>query len=355
MPEEGTAVLDQPEEMSPGGLFSKEEYEKIQQEIVTAAKSREADIPRETEPVATETPPEPEAKVADDPAREPSADAAETVEPEVTETTEPPPTPESGDGPEVAFDDQLLVRAEQMGFSKEQAQAFGTPGNLEIALTAFDQRLIGLSKPKAAPTQPVVPPPAVPQVPVPPAQPAPVQQPISALTIDLDPEEHDSKIVEQFQKLHAHYEARANQFEQAFVGLVQSVQTGQRQSDAQRIERAVQELPENIKNLVTPEIRQQLDPTVFGLAQALANNSLSVPNDRELVKRAAQSLLTEQLLKQEHKRATDEISDKLEKRAAQQTDRPVHHRSVDPAMSPAERKRQAVRDIDAFGRERGMT
>ena len=348
MAEEGTAVLDAPEEMTPGGLFTTEEFETLKQNIEQAAQPREDDIPREPEPVAAEPSPEPVAPVADEHSSEPVIEPAASIEPEV-----PEPTPEpqetvtvAEDGP-VEFDDQLLSRAKQMGFSKEQAQKFGTPDNLESTLTALDQRLIGMGTPKVA-----TPPPAA----VPPVQPQPVAQPLpSELSIDLDPEEHDPKIVEQFQKLHSHYEAKSQQFEQVLVGLVQAMQSGQRQSDEQLIEQAVQELPENIKRLVTPEVRAQISPSTFMLASQLSKHGLQVPTVRNLVSRAARSLLTDQLLKQEHTRATDEISEKLERRSAQRTSRPTSHRSKDPAMDAKERKGQDVKEIAAKMRDLGMS
>ncbi len=360
MSEEGTAVLEKTEEeTTPGGLFTKQEFEDLKKGIDEIAASRDDSIPRETEPAASDAPPEPEeATPADEPSRTPEPAAlpeADPVEPEVPEPAEPAPEKADEESPAAGFDDLLLARAEQMGFSKQAAESFGTPDKLETALTVLDQRLIGTVQPKAppapqAPAQQVAP--AVPAAPV--VQAPPVQPVADSFVIDLDPDEHSLEIVEQFKKLHSHYEGRANQFEQAFAVLVTAIQSGQQRSDLQVVNQSIDGLNGNMKGLITPEIRAQIHPTAIALASALSQNGLPVPSIPQLVTRAAQSLLSEQLLKNEHKRATDEISEKLDKRASQRTARPVQHRSAEPGLTKKEKKEQSVKDVGAYMRERGM-
>lgn len=374
MSEEAVAVAESTEEMSPGGLFTAQEFKSLKDGIEEAAKDDDAmpSTPEPApEPVASKTPLEPDKTTpADEPSRkpEPTADSRElkadsSTEPEVSEPAEPAEKKADEELPASGFDDQLLARAEQMGFSKQAAQSFGTPDKLETALTVLDQRLIGLKKPTSA-TAPQVPAPQAPAqqvsttppaaAPAQPVQAPPVQQVVDALTIDLDPDEHDPAIVEQFKKLHSHYEARANQFEQAFVGLFTAMQSGQRQSDLQAVNQSIEKLNGDMKDLITPEIRAQIHPTAVALAGALSQNGLPVPSIPELVTRAARSLLSEQLIEKEHKRATDEISAKLDKRASQRTARPVQHHSSEPGLTREEKKDQDVKDIGAYMSEHGM-
>ena len=364
MPEESTTVLESQEtEMTPGGLFSVKEFEDLKQGIKEASDSKiRDDVPRETEPepAASDTPSEleetPATEPADEPSREPEPAAPKPDEPEVPETAEPAKEQADEESPVAVFDDQLLARADQMGFSKKAAQSFGTPDNLERALITLDQRLIGLNKPKQPAATLPAQEPAKEPTPVAPAPvaPAPVAQTIDALTIDLDPDEHSPEIVAQFKKLHNHYEARAQQFEQAFVVLATAMQSGQRQSEAQLINEAVEGLDENLKSLITPEVRLEIDPSAVTLAQNLRRNGLPVPGIKQLVKRAAQGLLSEQLLENEHKRATDEISAKLDKRASQRTARPVQHRSSEPGLTRKEKQEQNVKKLGAYMSEHGM-
>lgn len=355
MSEEGTAVLESTEETTTDGLFTKQELTDLKAGVARVAASRD-EVPRESEP-AGDTSPEPdETKPADEPSRTPVASepvTSESTEPEVSEPAEPAKADE--ESPAAGFDDQLLARAKQMGFSKEQAQSFGTPDKLEIALTSFDQRLIGLAKPRSPAVQatPVAPAPATPVAPVAPVQAQPVQQVADALTIDLNDEEHDPAIVDQFKKLHSHYEARANQFEQAFVQLVTMMQSGQRQSDLQAVNQSIEGLNGDMKGMMTPEIRAQIHPTAVALANALSQQGLPVPGVTELVTRAARSLMSEQLLENEHKRATDEIGAKLDRRASQRTARPVQHRSSEPGLTKEEKKEQSVKELGAYMSEHG--
>ncbi len=341
MSEDGTAVLEEQEKMTPGGLFTAKQYEDLKEQITEVAASREAEIPREPEQASDTPPVEPEAVPADEPSREPAP-----AEPEVSESAEPAEA--ADESPAAEFDDQLLARAEQMGFTKQAAQSFGTPDKLQTALTVLDQRLIGLHKPA-----PVAVEPAAAAAPAPAAAPA-AQQLVDALTIDLDPEEHSPEIVEQFKKLHAHYEGRANQFEQVLVGLVTAMQAGQQQSEAQVVNQSIDGFNGDLKALITPEVRAQIQPTAVGLARGLAQAGLPVPSIPELVTRATHSLLSEQLLKNEHKRAADELSAKLDKRASQRTARPVQHHAAEPGATKEEKQKRAVQEIEAFKAERGM-
>ncbi len=353
MSEEGTAVLESTEEeRTPGGLFSKTEFENLKAGITKAA-GRD-DVPREPEPAKASVPEPEETEAADEPSREPETETPEPVspEPEVpSEPAEPAEKKADEESPAAEFDDTLLARAEQMGFSKQAAESFGTPDKLETALTVLDQRLIGMTRSQ----QPVVPQPPVQQAapPVQTVQAPPAQQALDALTIDLDPEEHDPAIVEQFKKLHAHYEARAQQFEQAFVGLLTGARNTTAANEVRLVSQAIEGLGDEMKVLITPEIRAQIHPTAYALGSALSQSRLPVPGIPELVKRAAHSLLSEQLLTNKTKRATEELGAKLEKRASQRTTRPSQHHSEEPALTKKEAQEKRVESVAAFQRERG--
>lgn len=155
------------------------------------------------------------------------------------------------------FDAEILERAGRYGFSDEEARAFGSPENLQSAMTTLDRQLSALGREELGrqsdhEPQPLQPqPPQSPQASQPQA-PDPNSTPTTLpekLKLELDPNEYDEGLIKTVNSINDHYDGIIRQQEQhlkmaaeAIMALHQQINETTGQTQAEEYARFHQEM-----------------------------------------------------------------------------------------------------------------
>lgn len=306
----------------------------------TAEETAPVDTTEATEPVETTEPGEGEGTAADD--------ASGGQQTEATEPKAP------------AFEDALLKRAESYGFTKEDAEAFGSPEALQSAMTAFDRRVSNEVRQSRQPAE---------QKPAekPQEQPAQAQaQPAAQVeAFDLDKlmpaEKYDEDFRAPIKAVVDTFRGEIAQLRQQNQALTGWIQQQQQQAVLNQFDTAIQSLGH--KDLYGEGSVQQLDPNspqykavqqvweqANILADAYAAKGITIPSVEEMVRRAERIVHGDTLTKKARESAVAEVTQKVQKRNGQSLLPPTQRRASAPDPEAEQKKEFSA----AFKKWRGQ-
>jgi hypothetical protein len=305
----------------------------------------------------------------------PEAEDDNPVPSESPETSEPA-EPEGEGIDEAGFRDELLQRAEDAGFTAEDAKAFGSPENLARALAAQDRALallgrqeLGMQSPEATPEQAKEPEKQE-------AQPAPDISGMEKFKIELDPDDYSEELTKAVTGMNDHYDSIVReqgsllkQIVPAILELHQELTqfTGHSQAEAvaqfeQELDTSFTTLGDEYKDKFGAGPIRQLDPNsseyinrnklVEEMNAIAAGEARARPNGRpassrsQLFQRALYSLYPDAIKSTVRK----EILGKAQERNGQSLARPTGRQS-----KPLTGEERAVKTAEAWYRNRAAT